>query len=315
MRTALLSIQYLRAFAAFLVVLAHIGWFNSLWGQQGVDIFFIISGFIMAHVALREPLPSAFLWARFQRVAPLYWVATIAWFFIHPTHDLRHVMMSLAFIPHLGPAHMIWPLIEQGWTLLYEVAFYGIFAVALLLPNHARLSFTTIVLTSLVALGWVARSDSALAQVYLSPLLVEFLAGLWLHRAWQGGWLERPTLGAIAVLTAAVAFIALRDVNPYGWRFLMWGLPALLLVAGTLALERLLPRLSWMLLLGDASYAIYLTHRFVLPTLIAEARPLPTLAAVAVIMTGCAIVGIIVHRLVEKPIARLSRAVPIAAAA
>lgn len=315
MRTALISIQYLRAFAALLVVLAHIGWTNSLWGQQGVDIFFIISGFIMAHVALREPLPSAFLWARFQRVAPLYWIATIAWVVIHPTYDLRDVVMSLAFIPHLDTSHWIGPVMKQGWTLLYEVAFYGLFAVALLLPNHRRLFFMTIVLTGLVALGWVARSDSALAQVYLSPLLVEFLAGLWLHRAWQRGWLERPILGAIAVLAAAVAFIALRDVNPYGWRFLMWGLPALLLVAGTLALERLLPRLSWMLLLGEASYAIYLTHLFILPALITEARPLPTLAAVAVVMTGCAIVGIIVHRLVEKPIARLSRAVSIAAAA
>ena len=187
MKSKLHVIQYLRAVAALAVVVAHIGWVNPLWGAQGIDVFFIISGFISALVSGREARPGAFILARLLRVAPVYWLATLAWNELHPANEVQHLLLSLVFIPHIGPKGMIWPVIEQGWTLLYEAFFYCAFATALMLPQRRALSVLTCVFVLLVAIGRAVRSDSAFSQVFLSPLLIEFLAGVWLHQAWQRG--------------------------------------------------------------------------------------------------------------------------------
>ena len=141
----LLSIQYLRAVAALMVVFHHIinakPWlFNPLENYPslatGVDIFFVISGFIM-YVAARNEAPLEFLKKRIIRIVPLYWVATLAFVIVKTKlhifsltpEDWLHIAKSLAFIPHHDPTNpgKIWPYLIQGWTLNYEMFFYLIF--------------------------------------------------------------------------------------------------------------------------------------------------------------------------------------------
>ena len=262
---------------------------------------------MMAYAAGRQTRPMTFLRARALRVVPLYAAATLAWWAGHPGVAPAHVALSLAFIPHIGPEDTIWPVVWQGWTPLYEAFFYLAFAVSLLLPRARALPILTGVFAALAAAGIISGCTTSAAQVYLSPLLLEFLAGAWLHRAWTRGWLGRPWVGAAALLTGVAAFMLCRNVNFEAWRLLGWGVPALLIVAGALGLERVVPRLPALLLLGNASYALYLTHRFALPSLLAALHPLPTPVALAGVLAGCAALGIAVHLLVERPLTTLLR--------
>src|ERR1700733_9294479 len=152
------SIQALRGIAAVMVMIFHAGLrfdqseMTFRIGNAGVDIFFIISGFVMWTVAARRPSdPLVFLRRRFVRLVPLYWLWTVAviaaWALIpsafprmHPT--VGHVALSLAFLPHLSPdSGRITPVLGQGWTLNFEVFFYVLFAAGLMLPSRTRFGF------------------------------------------------------------------------------------------------------------------------------------------------------------------------------
>ena len=162
---SIVSIQYLRAVAALLVVFYHTiyqikeyqGLFESgIWrfGASGVDIFFVISGFIMWVTAAARPTrPLAFMRNRIVRIVPMYWIVTLGLFTLSsilPNAIMivdttpGHLARSLLFIPHPDPAQpeRLWPLLLTGWTLNYEMFFYSIFACALLLPRRLMLPAT-----------------------------------------------------------------------------------------------------------------------------------------------------------------------------
>ena len=223
--STLYSIQYLRALAALAVADVHIGWMNQLWGQQGVDVFFVVSGFIMMHVSRREPRPMQFLRARAIRIIPLYWLVTLAWALAHPATSVRNLLLSLAFVPHFAPAGQDSPVLLQGWTLVFEMFFYASFGTALMLPKRLMLPALTVFMATLAILGVIARPTSATGLVYLSPLLLEFLAGAWLQKAWGNGLLGSPVLGFAMLIVGLASIIAVRNVSPGAWRFIAWGVP------------------------------------------------------------------------------------------
>jgi exopolysaccharide production protein ExoZ len=312
------SIQYLRAFAALIVAARHSEWVPRMWGDQGVDIFFIISGFIMMHVMRREAEPLTFLRARIERVVPLYWLVTLygAWR-LGSAVDWHHVFLSLAFVPHVDPDGLFFPLVRQGWSLLPEMFFYILFATSLLLPKRHVLTALTTVLGLLAIIGlWTGLyQTSPAASVYLSPQHLEFLAGCWLHKAWEQKteWF-RPAYGVAAITACFAIFAAIIHHVPGPERVFIWGIPSLLLVGGMLALEKVLPRLSPLMLLGNASYSIYLTHSFSLRFFMEMFRPAPgwtgianlvvSLAALLGVLAGVALVGVLVHFALERPIAQ-----------
>ncbi len=304
------SIQYLRGLAALAVTAMHTGWTYSGIGAAGVDVFFVISGFIMVHVSRREAAPLAFLRARALRVVPLYWLVTLVALTVRQDTDLPRVLTSLAFWPHAGFDGRDYPVIIQGWTLNYEVFFYLAFAASLLLPASRRLLALTAAFGGLILAGRALYPIDVAAGVYTNPLLLEFLAGAWLCRVWQRGWL--PTgYAAVALATiGTIAFAAQVKIGPSGnWRCLTWGVPALLILAGALGVEAggLLPRMPGLLWLGNASYALYLTHLLVEHPLQAVLRPLPLPLALPLMLVACVAVALMVHRWVEQPMARLLR--------
>jgi exopolysaccharide production protein ExoZ len=178
-----------------------------------VDLFFVISGFVLWTAAGETPAsPGAFLWARVRRVAPLYWIATLAvaalaWRWpavlpvVHP--EPRHVILSLLFLPHWGPGGDPFPLLSAGWTLTYEAFFYVAFAIALCAPKDRRLQ----VLSCLVGAGSILGFGyHGWYTLLANPLLLEFLAGVGLARRFAlaliVGWLswlslERPIGSAL----------------------------------------------------------------------------------------------------------------------
>lgn len=323
-RHDLVSIQYLRAVAAIAVLIFHaadrMGWRFGV-GAAGVDIFFVISGFIMWVIgSRRSPTPATFLLRRAERIVPLYWLVTLAlagtWLvaprlFPHLQPTPRHVVLSLLFVPHADPSGLIAPLVEPGWTLTYEVFFYIVFAATLAAPSRWRLAVLTGALASLTALGAVIGSTNPIMQTYTHPLLLEFLAGVWIGQAWSRGvglpWWTCMLMLASGVVALGAADLALLDVER--WRTVLWGGPAVLIVGGALGLERLGRWPHWRIpkLLGDASYSIYLVHGLAIaaalriaPAVLGNARAPIFVALVAAGLFG----GVVCYLAVERPLTR-----------
>ncbi len=183
------SIQYLRALA----VLAVVGYHACQWrrggfevGRAGVDIFFVISGVIMWRVSSNlEARPPVFLWRRLTRVAPLYWLTTlfvaalcVVWpAFLPNVHPAwAHVALSLAFIPHLDPTGLPFPLLPSGWSLNYEAVFYCVFAGALLAPRRHRTAVVAGALTAIVLFGLLVCQPAYFLGA--NPMLLQFAAGV-----------------------------------------------------------------------------------------------------------------------------------------
>lgn len=312
----LLSIQYLRALAAFSVAAFHAFQWARLdfdIGAAGVDIFFVISGFIMWRTTEGTAVkPLEFLRRRAVRIAPLYWMVTLGLTAAALLYPLRfpdvqptwsHVLQSLAFIQHRNPDGQPFPILAPGWTLNYEAVFYLIFAAALLVPQGRRLLVLT---CALLVLGLGGFFYPPAYEMMANPLILEFLAGVLLARAMTTDF--RPSAGAgWLMLCAALAWyvgMTLFKSEWDLWRPLFWGFPALLIVAGLTAIEdeRGLPRIPLLLAVGDASYSLYLTHPLVIgavAVLLGTWRPWLFIPLSLVLACG---VGWLSWRLFEKPV-------------
>jgi exopolysaccharide production protein ExoZ len=321
----LLSIQYLRAAAALAVVVYH----ASQWGgpvldvgRAGVDVFFVISGVIMWTVTGRaERAPGRFLWRRFTRVAPFYWLVTLAltavalvWpDFLDNVHpETGHVLLSLAFIPHMDPKGQPFPLYGPGWSLNYEAFFYLLFGAALLAPRRRQAVIVCGALAATVA-GGILLTDPVY-QLGANPMLLQFAAGVAIARLAEMRMLPGRRGGWALIVAGFVAFAVPAAFGIFSelWRPLLWGAPAALLVAGAVAVEADggAPDWPFLALLGDASFALYLTHEPA-QALVAHTlgwsqpwlfRPLAIVAAIAA--------GLACHKWIEKPLTAGLRRAP-----
>lgn len=349
------GIQALRAVAACMVVIFHA---CELWGTHaggehhpitwptgavGVDIFFIISGFVMAVSSINkgDGLSSAwnFMKRRIVRIVPLYWIVT-SFMLIkllilkrnpnfgngsqHALITLPYVISSYLFIPYCNSIGKIVPLVDVGWTLSFEMLFYLLFAAALAF-RIGVVRFLTPTLALLAIIGIFCRPDWPSIMTLASPLLLEFLAGLWLGSFVLSG--KRMNIRSAAAL--GVIGIVLLGVlpNPSAlMRPAIWGIPSFLIVLSSVMLEaqygRLLPK--WSLLLGNASYSLYLSHLLSFSLcykVITAFHVLPTASVrfqdevfTVLICLGISIpVSLLFYRFVEKPIidaAKKSASIP-----
>lgn len=313
----LASIQYLRAIAVSGVMLFHaFQWRTSAFnvGRAGVDLFFVISGVIMWRItAQREGRPAAFLWARLTRVAPLYWLVTLTmaavavlWpAFLPNVHPgLSHLLLSLAFVPHLDPTGLPFPLLPPGWTLNYEAIFYLVFAAALFAPRRRQAWIVVAVLFLIVAAGLIL--DDPVYILGANPLLWEFAAGIAVAILVETDAAPHPRGGwtLIAAGFAGLAVPALLGQFSELGRPFIWGIPAGVIVFGALALERaeVSPDWPWLASLGDASYATYLVH---LPAQALVAHTLGTTNEWLFVPTALAVsiaAGVACHRWLETPL-------------
>jgi exopolysaccharide production protein ExoZ len=275
------SIQYLRALAAFSVAAFHaFQWARIDFdiGAAGVDIFFVISGFIMWRTTEGTRITAwEFLRRRAIRIAPLYWVVTLGlagvaliWPARFPDIDPQggHVLASLAFVQHRNPEGQPFPVLTPGWTLNYEAAFYLLFALALTLPRANRLLAVTFALVAVSAFGFF---HPPAYEMLANPLLLEFLAGVLLARAMSIGFAPGRNIGwtMMALALGWYCVMAAIRVEWDLWRPIFWGAPALLLVMGLTAVEADggLPDLPPIRGLGDCSYSLYLLHPLIIGAL------------------------------------------------
>jgi exopolysaccharide production protein ExoZ len=321
------SIQTLRGLAAVSVVVFHaFQWLDDqFWiGAAGVDVFFVISGFVIWTVAARgESAPGAFFWRRLTRVAPAYWLVTLAVaaialadpaFLPQISLSPRHLLLSLAFIQHKDPRGLAFPVLPPGWSLNYEAIFYLTFAVILFAPARFWLALIVATMAAICVIGLL---DPPLYGLAANPMLLQFAAGAWLGRRHVLRRRIEPPAGAIFAVLGLVLFGAIRLAGLHNgvWEFvrpLTWGLPAVMIVAGMVAVEEgaliRWPRL--MVRLGDASYAIYLCH---MPAVALVAHTLGVHPASLFVPVAAAVsiaAGFVFHKTVETPLIRACRALP-----
>jgi exopolysaccharide production protein ExoZ len=321
-------IQHLRGVAALSVVLYHVlhQWlpqyhahYDVLMG--GVDIFFVISGFVMWGVtAGREGGSWSFFSKRLKRIVPLYWIGTTAMLAIllakpallNSRFDLVHVVTSYLFIPWRHPVKGVFqPLLIPGWTLNYEMMFYVIFALILFAPMRFRLPAVVGALVGVVVLGFIPHAGTSQFAFYTDPMILEFAMGVCLGAAVTAQRRAPVPIAAAAVIGGFGLFIAAALTASPLDRVLTWGIPAALVVSGCVFLER--ETGPWLaplpLLLGDASYSVYLVH---MGTALAafeawrkvDALHNPAGIAATMIVTALASVGagVLVYWFVERPI-------------
>jgi exopolysaccharide production protein ExoZ len=321
-KPTLTSIQILRGIAATMVVLLHIGAMmdrlqlgrvaHPTFGA-GVDVFFVISGFIMWYTtANRLVTPSSFIMNRMVRIVPLYWALTTALVtamavlpsaFQNSSLSVRHVLTSYLFIPYPDKAGNMWPVLIPGWTLNYEMFFYLIFAGTLLIRGRSTRAFAIVVILALlVVIPAITGQPNGLLSFYTNPIILEFAFGVVIGEVFLR-WRPRAVWAWGIVAAIGAACLALGD--PTGVRALVWGVPALLIVAGALFAPTV--RFAPLERLGDASYSLYLTHPLTLSVIGLAVRRLhlPWWTVPPFALLVCILIGYATFRLIEEPITRV----------
>jgi exopolysaccharide production protein ExoZ len=346
LRTQLLSIQYLRGLAALSVLGTHalqwplteinMGLLKT--GRLGVDVFFVISGFIITTIAGDGRFdPKDFLIRRAFRIVPAYWAATLLITILAvaiPTQfrttvpTIEGLLKSLLFIPSLEPKA---PLLLLGWTLNFEVFFYVMFASLFFLGSKARTLVLLGILASLVGIGQFVPGLGHVEEIYTSPSLIGFGFGTILAQAYRHQSFARycQQLRWAAIAAPCILLTAFYVVDWGGaeeialWKHLLMSSTALSIVllglnyeaAGQIAYTKLFKYV------GDISYSVYLFHIFSVGAIWAVAKrlfdihqPIAYLGcATLIILVGLAS-GAVCHHFIERPFMtgrpRRSRVVP-----
>ncbi|MFO1100194.1 MAG: acyltransferase [Xanthobacteraceae bacterium] len=334
------SIQALRAIAALGVVIGHLwpefsrfgykDFPNFIVGASGVDLFFVISGFVMVYSSTSFFAASrgsrTFSLRRLARIAPLYWLATTL-FLVYLIYIFRNQSIAEMLVindlswPSIAASYLFWPYprpgggthpaLAVGWTLNYEMFFYVVFAIALFLPRRSAVVAVSAALLALPEIvPHLGLSPSNPLNIWGAKLIYEFVYGMWIAMAFLAGWKLPPWL-AVMLIAVGIAMVAWTGMDASGIavlpRHIIWGGAAALIVGGaTLCRVDILGRSGAIILLGDSSYALYLLHTTlfaVISSAIPRYFPSNHPWAYAILLVSSAIVAAIAaHLAFERPL-------------
>lgn len=312
----LANVQVVRAAAAMLVVLVHASDLlpevpTGGLGHAGVDLFFVISGFVMVEATRgRSMTPARFFQRRLIRVAPLYWLMTLVVFALavaapsllkSTVADPVALAKSLAFIPYAKGSGLTEPMLFVGWTLNYEMFFYLLFATGLMFGG------AQVVAIALVGLC-LARplASGPVGLFYTDPIILEFGYGMAVAAIYAR--LSPSRAVAACVLGLGILTLLLAP-QLHLHRALRFGIPAAAIVLGSVWLEKAgAPCRSWAILaVGETSYALYLSHPFVaqLAVHVSVGWPLPAritlfIVTIAAMISLAALLDIMLERPVRQ---------------
>lgn len=343
-RQRIYSLQILRFFAAFLVFIGH-GQHELLellgpragdwsfvpfdWGL-GVDIFFVISGFVMYFLTADgfgvEGGPRDFIRRRLVRIVPLYWLFSLLMLAALamaarsggvPLPSPLNIAFSFLFLPGPQCADYCFPIFSLGWTLNYEMMFYCIFAIGLFLPRKKGLALIFFSIIALMIAALMAPPSWTMLHFWGYPMTGEFLAGIGIAALFRAGIRLSPLSAIALIVTGIVAALLFYQTESYTvvTRLITGGVPAILIVSATvLGLEpaRLGVIGRALVVGGDASYALYLWHPFGIKIATAVATRLPIGFSPYLLFglsTVIVLIGaVLIHHYVERPaIARINR--------
>lgn len=271
------NLQTLRFLAAFLVVLHHVLPHYTLvggasapmialseWGFAGVDVFFVISGFVITKILhVSEDFSwTSFLVKRVCRIFLGYWPFLIFGLILvtaYIPHKLAHLdLIGSIFLTKINMSELVLPV---SWSLTFELYFYLLASMFILLPNKL-LAVISIIFLGTIFITNINASNSILDSVYLSPLIFEFWAGTIIFYAIRSDVFEKNiSLLLLAIATCAGVYFGVKLEAKDGLlRIATFGVGATALVAFVIMLESKVTSAKWLVYLGDSSYALYLCH-------------------------------------------------------
>jgi exopolysaccharide production protein ExoZ len=316
------GVQFLRFLAAFVVLLTHSTFFYStrlnadfpvlVPGAQGVQVFFVISGFVMVITSRRLPRgvqgAKAFMTSRIIRILPLYYALNLAKIIqinVLPSlslarPDVLNILLSLLFIPSRNAVGKIETFYGVGWTLNFEMLFYLLFSFAILMSWNAT-RFVGLVLVALAAASLFHRDDWPAIAFFAAPIVLNFLWGMLIAKLVLRGFRVHPAVCIALVSGGLIVFFA----APYYYPLLQLQFAAI--VAGVVFLEPVIrgrmPRVF--LFGGDASYSLYLVHPLVGVMIVVVLGKLQITAApvvIGVVIAGALAASALTYLLFEKPV-------------
>jgi peptidoglycan/LPS O-acetylase OafA/YrhL len=287
----------------------------------GVDVFFIVSGFIMYYLTASNfgrPLYwREFLKRRIIRVVPLYWIFTVLMLVAlwkvpghirHADAPLLRVIASFLFYPVVRADGQNQPILATGWTLEFEMFFYICFAACLVWRKKIGLGalILAFILFSLVG-RFIPQYYSAL-RFWTSPIIMEFLLGILLAHLYLMKARVSHTVQFLCI-ASGFALLSVGSHLQFLDRWIWAGLPAFVLAFGLACGPEW--NIGLLTLGGNASYSLYLSHPFTLNilTLLWLRLHLPP-STWAYILTGmvmCFVVSLGVYRFIEMPLLGLLR--------
>jgi exopolysaccharide production protein ExoZ len=322
------NIQALRALAAIGVMSAHIGsqlppelqrWPQE--GTKGVDLFFVISGFIMVHITRDRWVGAGrFLLARALRIYPLWLICLF--YFTNILSSLTHQAMtgapldwyaikSALLIPALDPDGAVYPAgLIIGWTLSYELFFYLVFAVVMQAsgPKHLTLKLA-IALSAMLALSSVLPAG-AFQKFLGNSVYLEFLIGVFIGELYTRNRLG-AAFGALLAVVLVIPYLPLAWYPYTSLRCVDFGLSMGVIVAAALLLERWSLRAPKpVVFLGDGSYSIYLVHLLTFGffiNLFAATKAASPLGFALFVGVGMLAACMLAYVLIERPIQLATR--------
>ena len=274
-KIVLSNIQFLRAFAVIAIILHHsiytaeiyqkptfIFHFLKNWGTSSVDLFFVISGFIMVFIQYhynKKPIP--FLIDRVARVVPTYWFFSSVMIFIlyffpylfnQMTYSSTWSFYSLFFIS--GAILDREPVIFVGWTLEYEMLFYFIFSISIFL----RLQILYLISTSLFLIFFIYLFDTSLT---VTNFIFGIVAGI-IYTRFKINDILKKYLIFISIPFYLSTIWIVDDTEKHIY---LYGIAAAILVYSAAISKQLFNK--FFLIIGDRSYSIYLTQVFSIPAI------------------------------------------------
>lgn len=275
------SVQYLRGIAALMVLVHHVyrtmlmnrgylpGWLHDAVSTSfsgGVDIFFVISGFVIYLSIIERPKsPLQFVIDRLARIVPAYWfysgvfaLILIYYPWTHPSSvfETIHFIKSLFFIPSPNPSGMnVFPTLIVGWTLNFEMAFYFVLAVSLL-AGTKYLHYSVLIL--MLAINIVAPKFAA-TEFYGTTRIYEFVLGVLIARLYLLNNKNFKITTSVSVLVLLLSFYVLLFIH--GDTFITNGIPSALIVFSTICLNNKIGNIEFLDKMGESSYSLYLSHK------------------------------------------------------
>ncbi|MGJ0484950.1 MAG: acyltransferase family protein [Methylomicrobium sp.] len=337
----ILNIQALRGIAVMLVIAFHLAGNEEKYGHgytilpdflaigsSGVDIFFVISGFVMVTITRgrfrKTGAIRKFIYHRVTRIYPVYWfysvlMLAIIWVQWETSSSTRVIDMTASFL--LLPQNQL-PLLVVGWTLVHEMYFYFVFS--LLLAFHERWLSALMILwcvASIIGAVILSSTENPIIQLIVNPLTLEFITGGLIARAHFSGkssfaWLLLILAVAWWILGYGICVkLGLAPESSSWLRLLLFGVPSAFFVYALVALEKSsgwrMP--SWLMLIGDASFSIYLSHLLVIAFIgrIWEAfglvGPYTNGIVLIAMLLSALVIGITSFRLIELPLLNFTR--------
>jgi exopolysaccharide production protein ExoZ len=316
----LYGLQYLRGLAATSVVIFHAASRSQIEfsiGEAGVDLFFILSGFLMVAITNQDSRPAPFLLDRFRRIVPIYWIASgimtlAAMVGLFPKIKLSayHVITSFLFVPSVSPSNgNAWPILVPGWTLNYEIMFYLIFAALMVIGAQSRqIIALTVIFLFASCVGWLTKSEDKIFQFYTNSIVMEFVIGCWIGFLWKNKdkWIPVVDIRVTVTIFMILAGLYVGYDHIGNDRLFLYGVPAAILIYVVLDLEHRghIAEFKLPLLIGDASYSIYIWHTLAISMAlkVTKTLALPDVATLLFCVITGLMAGLAGYYGVEKPV-------------